>query len=94
MSVKVKIKLDGKDAKQAAKSIAKEPDASGANYVSDNLLHVAATGKPSERVSYKKVVEAGDTPGAAATERAKNNLQRDQRTNLGKGKSGIVEVEG
>ena len=77
---------------------AKIPGPEGANYVSRNDLAIPAgassgVSHAGEHVPYNVVGEGGVTPGASERARAALNQQRDKRTNLGRGKAGIVEVE-
>lgn len=79
------------------------PDKSGANYVSRNALHVQDTGKKSSKVNYKPAPPLDSIESVAApvgrslnqVERARqdSNRTRDMRTNLGRGKAAVPEVE-
>lgn len=147
MTIKIKVKASGKDAKKVAQAVGSQPDASGANYVSRNALHVdagASSGVPhgSERVPYKSrddlsgnvaptpelkgtstaqsdqpetgskvnlrtdgpgpsfITEGIDTVKPVAREmnpverkRQENNRTRDMRTNLGRGKPAVPEID-
>lgn len=91
MSVKVKIKMTGSDAKKAAKDMTAQgiKDASGANYVSNNSLHIGASAaNPQGPV---KSVSREINP--VEKQRQSNNHSRDARTNLGRGKSGNVTID-
>ena len=61
-----------------------------------SYVPAGATGewtKGSGKVPYKQVAEAGSVTDGAKKDRAVLNLQRDKRTNLGKGLPAIIEVE-
>ena len=81
---------------------AKVPDASGANYVSRNDLHVMSDSTATaSHVTYKEVPampiaeeltgSRGEINSCEAARR-RNNQFRDNRTNLGRGKPSIVEI--
>ena len=146
--IKIKVKASGKDAKKVAQAVGSQPDASGANYVSRNDLHVGAGASSgvthsSTRVPYKArpgiggkseptpELVGGETaqvahPGTGSLssnisptgfgpsyvgedidtvkvvdrqmnpverKRQLNNRTRDQRTNLGRGKPAVPEID-